>query len=561
MPRCGAEALLHLLAESGVKFLFGNPGSTELPLMDALVRQDRIRYVLGLHEVPVMAMADGYAQASGQLGVVNLHIACGLGNAMGMLYNAHRSGTPLLVTAGQQDRRLAFDEPVLWADLVRVAQPWTKWAAEVARVEDLPNAVRRAVQTALMPPRGPVFLAVPVDVQMEPADMDLTPPRPLDHRLRPPLAAVQQAAEVLAAARSPAILVGSRVAESDAMAELAALAETLGAPAMHEPATNHGRLGFPTDHPLFLPGLPLWSPDIRARLQAFDVLLVVGADLLRLYIHHQPARPIPESTRLVQLDCHPAEIGKNFPVEVGLVGDLKTGLTELRQQLEARLSDAQRQAAGRRVRQFEQTQRQTRSDLRREIAAEQSLRPMTAATLMATLAGILPSDVAVVEEAATTTQTLFERLGALRDPRGYFGQRGWALGWGLGCALGVKLAWPQRPVLCVLGEGAAMYGIQGLWTAAHEKIPVTFVVANNASYRILKVCARQYGLPSAQSGVFKGMDLIDPQIDFVGLARSLGVAAHRVAEPEELAQRVRDGLAGSEPVLLDVPIQAGGPPA
>ena len=163
----GSHAMLQMLADAGVPYLFGNPGTTELPLMDALIDDRRIRYILGLQEVPVMAMADGYAQASRKLGVVNLHISCGLGHAMGILYNAFRAGTPLLVTAGQQDRRLMLEEPILWGQMVEVARPWTKWAVEVNRVQDLPTALRRAIQTALTPPTGPVFLSIPIDVQSE----------------------------------------------------------------------------------------------------------------------------------------------------------------------------------------------------------------------------------------------------------------------------------------------------------------------------------------------------------------------------------------------------------
>src|SRR5882762_9004943 len=175
MATSGIHALVQMLADAGVRYIFGNPGTTELPLNDALVDQQRIQYILGLQEVPVMGMADGYAMASGKLGVVNLHICAGLGNAMGMLYNAWREGTPLIVTAGQQDRRLRFEEPILWGDMVGVARPWTKWAAEVERVEDLPSALRRAMQTALTPPTGPVFLSIPMDVQMAEAELDLTP--------------------------------------------------------------------------------------------------------------------------------------------------------------------------------------------------------------------------------------------------------------------------------------------------------------------------------------------------------------------------------------------------
>jgi benzoylformate decarboxylase len=551
----GIEAFLHVLAAAGVKHIFGNPGTTELPLNDALVNDRRFQYIFGLHEIPVVAMADGYAMASGGVGVANVHICCGLGNAMGMLYNAHCSGSPVLLTAGQQDRRLRFEEPVLAGDMVSVARPWTKWAAEVQRVEDMPAAVRRAIQTALTPPTGPVFLALPVDVQMETCEgLDLSPPSLMDRRVRPPLDSLRRAADVLAQAKNPAILAGSRVTECDAVAELAGLAERLGAPVFTEQATAHGRVPFPTDHSLHVGALPLWSPDVRRALADFDVLLVVGMNLLRSYIYHEPSRPIPETIRLVQMDNDPWQLAKNYPIEVGLLGDLKVGLAELEPMLASVLSGPQASAARARLDRYTTARRAKQESLKSKISAESPRRPMTPLTLMGALAKVLPANAAVVEEAVTTTNGTLERLGALKDPAGYFGHRGWALGWGLGCALGVKLAWPDRPVLALLGDGAALYGIQGLWTAAHHHIPVTFILCNNAQYQILKHCGDVMPLPNMAARQYLAMDLVQPEIDFVSLARSLGVEAHHITEPEELSERVRESLAGDKPQLFDVAI-------
>jgi benzoylformate decarboxylase len=559
MPVSGVQAFLNMLAEAGVRYLFGNPGTTELPLMDALVDDRRIQYILGLQEVPVMAMADGYAQASRSPGVVNLHISCGLGNAMGMLYNAYRAGTPLVVTAGQQDRRLKFEEPILYSDMVQVARPWTKWAAEIDRVEDLPSALRRAMQTALMPPTGPVFLSLPIDLQSEIAELDTTPAHKLDPRVRPPAAALRRAAEVLAQARNPAILAGSRVVEADAVPQLVAVAERLGAAVLTESGTTHGRLGFPADHPLYAQALPLWSPEVRDRLAEFDVLLAVGMDLLRLYVYFEPSRAIPEQIRIIHLDQDPWQLGKNYPLEVGLVGDPQAGLSELAVLLDEALSPDAAAAARSRGEARGAEHKKTRDELWRRAEGERDARPLTPLGLMSSLARVLPDNVAVIEEAVTTTNTYFERLGALKNTSGYFAHRGWALGWGLGCALGVKLAWPERPVLAMLGEGAAMYGIQGLWSAAKYRLPVTFVVPNNAQYQILKVGARQLALPAAQSGRYEALDLVGPEIDLVGLARSLGVEACRITEPDELAERVAESLAGDVPRLFDVPIERQAP--
>jgi benzoylformate decarboxylase len=551
----GSEAILHLLAEAGVKYLFGNPGTTELPISDALVTDSRIEYILGLQEVPVVGMAEGYAQASRSPGVVNLHISCGLGNGMGMLYNAYRAGTPLIVTVGQQDRRLKFQEPILFSDMVSVARPWTKWAAEVERVEDLPMAIRRAVQTALMPPTGPVFLSIPVDVQLEEADFDLTSPRPLNPQVRPPVAELQRAAELLVGAKNPAILTGSRVVESNAVQELVAVAEAIGAPVIHEPGTTHGRLGFPCSHPLNAPGLPLWAPEIHDRLQEYDVIFAVGLDVVRLYVYFKPDRAIPEHVRLIHLDADPWELGKNYPTEVGLTGDPKSGLAELATLIRERQSEENKTTVRTRTEEITAVHTEARKELQAEIEAQQDQRPLTPLVIMGALAKALPPDVAVIEEAVTTTNTTLERLGAIQDPTGYFGHRGWALGWGLGCSIGVKLAWPDRPVLAVLGEGAAMYGIQGLWTAARYRIPVTFVICNNAQYQILKVGAKGMQLPQALEGRYLGMDLAEPEIDMVALAQSLGVEAERITDPDELTEKVRNSLAGDVPRLFDVPIQ------
>jgi benzoylformate decarboxylase len=556
MAYTGIHALLDLLAEFGVRHIFGNPGTTEMPLNDALVGDRRFQYILGLQEVPVMAMADGFAMASGKLGVVNLHISCGLGNALGMLYNAHREGTPLLVTAGQQDRRLMFEEPILWGQMVEVTRPWTKWACEVNRVQDLPSALRRAAQTALTPPTGPVFLSLPIDVQMELAgELDMSPIRVPDSRVRPPVDAIREAAELLLSAENPAILAGSRVTERDAMAELVAVAESLGAPVITESGTTHGRLAFPSDHPLNAQGLPLWSPEVRERLNEYDVLLVVGMDLLRQYIYFEPSRAIPEHIKLVQIDENPWQLGKNYAVEVGVIGDAKTSLAELYALLRQEpFAPAQLTKIRERTARHVVKHDAARTELKKEIESQRAVRPLTPLGLMGSLAKILPADVVVIEEAVTTTNTTFERLGVLKNTTGYFGHRGWALGWGLGVAIGAKLAWPKRPVLALLGEGAAAYGIQGLWSAARYKIPVVFVICNNAQYQILKLCGRSLSLPEAEQTRFEGVDLVGPELDYLALARGFGVEAHRVTEPDELAERVAAALQGDKPILFDVPI-------
>ena len=291
------------------------------------------------------------------------------------------------------------------------------------------------------------------------------------------------------------------------------------------------------------------------------MILAVGLDVLRLYVYYEPERAIPEHIRLVHLDHDPWELRKNHATEVALCGGLKPGLSELEQQLSDHLTPAQLESISERRGRREAIHSEARSSLQAQASAELPQRPLTSLALMSSIARALPPDIAVGEEAVTTTNTYLERLGAITDPTGYFGHRGWGLGWGLNCAIGVQLAWPDRPVLGVIGEGASMYGIQGLWTAARYNIPVTFVIPNNAQYQILKVGARGIGLPHAADGQYVGMDLVEPEVDLVALAGSLGVEACRVTEPEELTDVLAAALADPRPRLIDVPIDRTTPAA
>jgi len=551
----GAQAFLEVLSQLGIKHVFGNPGTTELPLIDTLVGYDKVRYILGLHEVPVVAMADGFAQASGAPAVVNLHTACGLGNAMGMLFNCMRSGTPVIATAGQQDTRLQFREPALWTDLAGLAAPCTKWSHEVAHADDLPQALSRAVNIAQTPPTGPVFLALPVDVMMNDLETDVIATQPPLHSdVRPSPEGIRKAAAMLVASENPAILAGSRVADRNAIAAVASLAELIGAPVMSEPRTARGRLGFPTTHDLAAEGLPLWSPDIRARLEPFDVVLAVGIDLFRLYVFFRPEDPMPPTTNLIHIDCNPGEVGKNYSTDVGIVGDLAASVEILSSELATALSgEAKSRAAGRRSR-WESVHRQQRDETRRQASAERDLEAITPLALMQTLAEILPKDVAIVDEAATAEVTSLPAFGGLADAQSYFGHRGWALGWGLGAAIGVKLAWPDRCVVAILGDGALQYGLQGLWTAAHYNIPVKFVVPNNFGYGILKHTAQVMQLPNAQAGNFEAMDLDGPKIDIPALARAYGIDSLRVQNLADLSSQCPDLLLSDRPCLIEVPM-------
>ena len=302
----GKQAFLEILKSEGVEHMFGNPGTTELPLMDGLAREPKIRYVLALQEAVAIAMADGYSQSGGRLGVVNVHTSPGLGNAMGMLYDAREAGSPLLVTAGQHDQQMNLTEPILWSDLPPVARPYVKWSHEITRLGDLARAVRRAAKTALAHPTGPVFISLPVDVLNAEGEVDLLEPTRVAPRIRGDRDAVESAARLLAQARRPIVIAGDAVAHTGALAEMVEVAELLGAPVYQEcvPST----CSFPFGHPLHQGAFPRLGPQIRALLMQHDLLFSAGGDLFTLSLPSD-VEPLPEGMPIVHIDTDPWPIG------------------------------------------------------------------------------------------------------------------------------------------------------------------------------------------------------------------------------------------------------------
>jgi benzoylformate decarboxylase len=536
------------LKQEGVEFIFGNPGTTELPLMDALAVETGLRYVLGLQEAAVVAMADGYAQASGRLAVANVHVAPGLGNALGMLYDAQKAQAPILLTAGQHDQSFTFSEPILWADLPTIARPFVKWSAEVRRIEDLPRAVHRAAKTALAPPTGPVFLALPADVLNAEADLELGAPTRIAAGLRGDAAAIAEAAAMLALAERPLIIAGDAVAQRRAHAELAALAELLGAPVFAEGIANTA--SFPASHPLYRGAMVRLAPAIRAVLQQYDLLLSVGGDLFTLSLPSD-VDPVPLGLPIIHLDVDPWEIGKNYAVKPAILGDPKTSLPELTAALAQRMSPQQRARAKLRFDQTRKAIAAEREQLQAKARGEATKTPIRPLALLQAVSEALPPDAVVVEEAVSSGAGL-RQLMRSDDPQSLFGLRGGGIGWGLPAAIGVKLALPDRPVVALIGDGSAMYTCQALWTAAHDKIAVVFLILNNRSYRILKMRTNAMKGFAAQTDRYVGMDLIDPAIDYVGLARSLGVKSARATALGEVVALLRQALAEGEPYLIDI---------
>jgi len=547
-----AARLIEILRAAGVGYLFGNPGTTELPFLDALDGSG-LTYVVALQEATAAAAADGYAQASERLGVVNLHVAPGLANALSIVHNASRAKTPLLVTAGQQDTRLLLDAPILAGDMVKMTDGLTKWSYELRNAAEAPSALRRAIHLALSPPTGPVFLSLPMDLMSEPCDDTGAAPGPVAARPAPEPEAIARAAALFAAAKAPVIVAGDGVARAGAQAELVALAETIGAAVHGEPV--HRRLSFPGDHPLWRGGLYPTATAVAKALERFDAVLIAGANVFT-WLFHAPGSPFGANQRVVQIDDDPREISRSYPVTLGIVAAVRAALSDLHEAVAKRQDDSARAAARERT----ATLARARDEHARRVAATAdaaaSRVPIAPEYLMRTLATLLPPDALIVDESASSLAHVLRHLpfGAGSD---FFGSKTGTLGWAMGAALGVQLAHPRRKVVATIGDGSVMYAPQALWTAAHRNLPVTYVVANNASYAILKSGMLTFGLPAAKRGVFPGMDLVDPEIDYLALARSMGVLAVRVDKPGGLRDVLARALAHEGPALVDVLIDRG----
>jgi benzoylformate decarboxylase len=539
------DALLSILRTEGVSHVFGNPGTTELPFIDALTDAPDLTYVLGLHEGSVVSMADGYARATRRPSLVNLHAAAGVANGLIGLLNAKRSRTPMVVTAGQQDRRHLIQDPMLAGDLVTIASAGAKSAVEVQHAYDLPLALRRAFQLAAQPPSGPVFLSLPMDL-LDELDAVPVPPRSTVTPVGPaPETAIEQAADVLAEAARPVIVAGDGVGRERALAELVAVAERLGATVFQQPMYDY--VNFPTSHPLYAGMLPPRNAAIRDELSAYDTLLLVGCHAFTPH-HYTPGPAVPDGLSIVQLDSDPGEIGRNFGVRLGLVGSVKESLRRLVDYLGDQIPGANDRLEVARA--MADRRRFTIDQQAWDAYGHSPIEPLGAAHAVA---AALPDDAILVEEAITTGLRLRDVVRQER-PGAYVHTVGGGLGWGIGAAIGAKLGAPDRPTVAAVGDGCAMFGVQGLWSAVRYDVPVVFVVLNNGEYRTLKDTLDSRKSASTARGSYVGLDLAPPALDWSHAAHFFGLAPVRVNRAADLRDSVASALASGRPTLIDAEI-------
>jgi len=541
----GRSAFLALLKDEGITHLFGNPGTTELPIMHALKEHPDLTYVMAMQESLVVAMADGFSRASGKLVACNVHVAPGLGNAMGSLFNASFTGTPMILTAGQQEQGHGLQEPVLYGPLVRMAEPLVKWAVEVTRLEDLPRIVRRAAKIAMTPPTGPVFISLPGDILNAEAGIDLGRSTRIDTRVRPSDESLKTFAARILKAERPVIVVGDEVVKSDALKEAAAFAETLGCPA-YQSSTPFGA-HFLSESPCFIGPLARIQKLARDALSPYDLIIAVGGDPLRMSVYSE-VDPLPDGTSIVQVGLVDHDIAKNYSVDVALKADVRETLSALIPVLKTIGGSALEKRAKQGLAELA-TRNWTarRKTLVEQISKHATTTPIDPDWLSLQVIEAMPDNAILVDEGLTSSRQMIA-LRPHRDRYGYHALASGGIGWGLPASVGVSLANPDRPVVCYSGDGSSMYSIQSLWTAANQNLPLTFIIVNNGGYRIIK----QRLLAFHGDDHYVGMDFKDPPVDFTALAKSMGLEATRVTDPTQLKSVLSSAFSRPGAKLIEV---------
>ena len=528
------EQTFELLRAHGMTTIFGNPGSTELPMLADF--PEDFSYILGLQELVVVGMADGYAQATGRPTHVNLHTAPGVGNAVGGIFNAQANKSPLVITAGQQVRpQITFEANLTNRDATVGPQPYVKCSHEPPRAQDVPAALARAIHHAMLPPRGPAFVSIPMDDWNADADEDRATrarERSVTGRTAADPEALTALAGRLAAARSPVLVAGPDIDAAGGWNAAVALAEKQRLPVWASPATGGSRLGFPEGHPQFVGVLPPAIGPISETLKGHDLVLVVGSSVFPYY-PYLPGPLLAADSALVAITSDPGEAAR-APMGDAILGDVGLALERLVELVPA--------ASGREL----PEPRPAPGDPAPGDPADR----LSGSEAMAALADAFSDDAIVVPETPSSTLALRNRLRISRPGSYHFCASG-GLGFGISAAVGVQLAQPDRPVVCVLGEGSAQYGITALWSAVAYKAPVTFLILRNDEYMILKWFATIEQVQGAP-----GLDL--PGLDVAAVARAYGMPARDVSGREELTEALREAIAVQDgPRLVQVPVATG----
>ncbi len=550
MPRMtGKRALMEMLRAEGVEYIFGNPGTSESAILDALEDYPDIEYILTTQEGAAMGMADAYARSTQRPSFVNLHIETGLANGISLLNNANEGGTPMVVTSANKDVRKLAEGRTRLDEMVRL---FTKWSAEATHPEQIPSVMRRAFNEAKTPPTGPVYVGFSANALDGEADVEIVPSSRGYFRMAPDAQAVSEAAELLGSASGPVMIVGDRLAQSDGVEEAVRVAELTGARVY---SSVYSEMNFPTAHPQFMGRSAPSSPATRAEFADADVVLAVGTNVFSGFFYFS-GRALGPQTKLIHMDQAYAEVGKSEPTDVGIISDPKTGLARLAEALESAMSGSDSEAAKGRAANLAERKVALAAAVQQRLKDRWDMSPMSAERMMSEVASALPPGTLIADDSVTTRDAIHSAI-SFDEPGTVFGERGGALGWGMGGALGLKLANPDRPVVGIVGDGSSMMTVQALWTAATYNIPVVYIICNNRAYRVLKLNMNLYKRDILREedprSKYMAMDFPIP-MNIAGMAEAMGVSGRSVTDPAELGSALRSALESGRPAVLDVSI-------
>jgi benzoylformate decarboxylase len=546
MPElAGKHALLQMFQAEGVKYIFGNPGTSETPMMAILPEYPDLEYLLVLQEGVAVGMAEGYGRSTGTVPLVSLHIDNGLANAFSMMIDQLRSGTPMVITAGNKDiRKLGPGR----SDLAEMARPFSKWSAEITHAGQVPSVVRRAFQEARTSPTGPVFVGMSANAFDDVADVEIAASTAMAANSSAEENAIDDVIGLLSKATKPIMIVGDRLAGANA--DAVRLAETAGIPVY-----GHGsaEVNFPASHPLWQGNLSVRAPQAVDAIRSADVILAIGCTVFDDFFY-QPGSVIESGTKLVHIDSDPGSIGKSEPTDIGILASPPAVVNQLANAVAEVFVGTKAEEASLRVREAASASTARKEAFLQAAASQKNGAPMNPATMALTMAEALPSNATVFNDGISTSGLILDALSP--DERGsYYSIRGGAIGWGMGATMGVQLGMPDRPVVGVMGDGTAIMTVQALWTAANSNIPAVFVVCNNQSYRILKLNSNVYhrlnGRPDPDEYVMADFEI---PLDFKAQADAYGVEGVRVESPADLTAQIRRGCEMDKPLVIDAVI-------
>ena len=547
----GRKALFESLKLQGVEYIFGNPGTSESPIMHELQFHPEFKYVLVFQEGVAIGMADAYSRATGKPAFVNLHIETGLGNAVSLMHNAREGGSQIVLSAGNLDVR-EYDRGR--TDLVEMVDQFTKFSGEASHPDQVFGLINRAFHESATPPTGPAFVSFSANSLDDIGNYEFFPPSPLTYENRASTKTITNAISALKNAKNPVFIVGDRISQSSAWKEIVELSNISGAAVY---ASSYSEMNFPNDHPNYKGEIRLGYPEGKNIMRQHDVVIGIGKLATGYWMFSNPSPSFFEpKTTFIHIDVDSANLGSYLKTDIPILSDPKTALEEITNGLSDSIDGEYKESVSIRSKQYSIDKSKVKDDWNSRVAQKYNINPISAERLMSDAASVIPANSIIVNDAVTSGNSLMNSF-TFNKPGSIYGGRGGALGWGMGGALGVQLANPDKKVIAFCGDGSALMTIQGLLTAAKDNIPITYVVCNNSIYRVLKVNMNFYRENILKikddNEQYLGMEFGN-RIDIHTIAKGMNVESWRIDDPKDIKPILSEAINSNKPSLLDVTI-------